>query len=251
MPEVTEKRGKKNTKVPEQTGPSPWYSRRSMGLLLFRFLVFFLFLAGLLFIPAGRLDWVEAWLFIGTFIVFLLFYTLWGLQNDPGQIAERSKASPNVKDWDKVIMTIYTILLLVMMVVASLDAGRFRWSSVPLAVQVLAWIGMALAGGLIRWVASVNTFLSSMVRIQEERGHQVIKTGPYRWVRHPMYVGLIIFMMCVPLALGSDWGLIPSGMIGILFILRTALEDRMLMNELPGYREYADHVHYRLLPGIW
>jgi len=101
------------------------------------------------------------------------------------------------------------------------------------------------------WAMSANAYLSTMVRIQDDRGHQVVTTGPYRYVRHPMYVGTIFFGLCMPLFLGSWWTFVPCGLIVILFIIRTALEDRTLRDELPGYAEYAERVRYRLLPGVW
>ena len=105
---------------------------------------------------------------------------------------------------------------------------------------------------MIVWrVMAENTYLSERVRIQEERDHHVVTTGPYQYVRHPMYVGIIIAMLSVPLALGSWWALLPAALIMIVFIVRTGLEDRTLMEELPGYQEYARQVRYKLLPGIW
>jgi protein-S-isoprenylcysteine O-methyltransferase Ste14 len=104
---------------------------------------------------------------------------------------------------------------------------------------------------LIWWVMATNTYLSEVVRIQEERGHRVIKDGPYQFIRHPMYFGVILAVLCVPLALGSWWSLIPAALIVILFIIRTALEDRTLQAELPEYKDYADVVRYRLFPGVW
>lgn len=168
-------------------------------------------------------------------------------------MAERQNVSKaeNVKRWDQVIMAIYSVILLVLLVVASLDAGRMGWSQVPLVVRVLGWLGLGVALVLIWRVMAENTYLSERVRIQEERGHQVVTTGPYQYVRHPMYVGIIIAMLSVPLALGSWWALIPAVSIVALFIVRTALEDYTLYEELPGYQEYTRHVRYRLLPGIW
>ncbi len=230
-----------------QTQRLPSQSARLIG----RLLALLTLLGGLLFLCAGRLDWLQAWLFVLAYGAFLLTYGLWVLRRDPGQLAERSRAGRNVKGWDRIIIAVYTALLIALLVVAGLDAGRFRWAPAPLLLQGLGWLGLLLAGGLIMWVASVNTFLSRLVRIQGERGHRVITVGPYRWVRHPMYAGIIILALGVPLVLGSTWGLVPGALIGVLFVLRTALEDRTLQSELPGYREYAGRVRYRLLPGIW
>jgi protein-S-isoprenylcysteine O-methyltransferase Ste14 len=116
---------------------------------------------------------------------------------------------------------------------------------------LFGWIWLALAGGLVFWTVSVNTFLSRHVRIQDDRNQQTVTRGPYRWIRHPMYLGVIVLMLGIPLVLASLWALVPGGLIGILFVVRTALEDRTLQAELPGYREYAQKVRFRLFPGIW
>jgi len=236
---------------PSQSGSSPFPARRSIASLLVRLLTLLVILAGVLFISAGRLDWLQAWLFILAYGVFLLIYGAWGQRNDPGQIAERSKIGSNVKSWDKAILSVYTFLLFVLLIVAGLDAGRFRWAVAPVVLQAIGWVGLLLAGGLIWWAASVNTFLSRWMRIQDDRGQQAVTTGPYRWVRHPMYGGVIIFMLSIPLVLGSIWALVSGILIVILYVIRTALEDRTLQEELPGYREYAERVRYRLIPGIW
>ncbi len=208
-------------------------------------------LAAILFLSAGHLDWVEAWRFIAAYGAFLLAYGVWGLRSDPGQLDERGNPGANVKAWDKLILRIYFLLLLVVLVVAGLDAGRFRWSPAPAWLQALGWVAMALGGGMIAWAAQANTFLARYVRIQTDRGQRAVTHGPYRWVRHPMYVGIIAFMLSTPLVLGSRWALVPAALIGVLFIVRTALEDRTLQAELPGYAEYAQRVRWRLLPGVW
>jgi protein-S-isoprenylcysteine O-methyltransferase Ste14 len=208
-------------------------------------------LAALLFIPAGRWDWLEAWIFISAYGVFLLFYGIRGIIRDPAQVRERSKPGAGVKTWDKIILPLYSFCLIVLFPVCGLDAGRFRWSSMPMAFEVLGWLGMALAGLIILWVMAVNTFASRMARIQKDRGQTVIRDGPYRYVRHPMYLGIIILFVSLPPALGSWWGLVPAGVIGFLFVVRTALEDRMLARELSGYAEYTQYTRYRLFPGIW
>ena len=157
----------------------------------------------------------------------------------------------NVKAWDRVIMAIYTVLLLLTLVLAGLDAGRYRWSDVPFIGQVLGLAGVFLAAALIFWTILTNAYLGRMVRIQEDRGHQVVTGGPYAHVRHPMYVGIIVLFPCMALFLGSSWALVPASLIAILMVVRTALEDRTLQAELPGYAEYARKTRYRLLPGVW
>jgi protein-S-isoprenylcysteine O-methyltransferase Ste14 len=224
---------------------------RIVARVLFSLLLIMAVLAVLLFIPAGRLDWPEAWVLLVTYSVFLLLYGIWGLIRDPAQLQERRKPGANAKAWDRFLMLLYSVLLVILFPVCALDAGRFRWSSPPRAVEALGWIGLALAGAIIFWVMTTNTFASRMARIQQDRGQTVVSTGPYRYVRHPMYLGNIILFAGIPVALGSLWGLIPGLLIALVFILRTALEDRMLRRELTGYEEYAAHTRYRLFPGIW
>jgi len=216
---------------------------RLLGLLVI--------LALLLFIPAGRLNWVEAWVFILGYGIFLFIYAAWALTNDPGQLQERSRTGPNVKAWDRAIIAAYNVLLLVLLLVAALDAGRFHWSTVALPLELIAWVGLAAAGALIFWVFATNTYLSRMARIQSDRGQTVVTSGPYRFVRHPMYAGLILMFFCLPLALGSGWGLVPGIAIGLLYFLRTYKEDQMLRHELDGYEAYSHQVRFRLIPGVW
>ncbi len=210
-------------------------------------------LAALLFIPAGRLDWPEAWALLVAYGAFLAAYAWWGLRRDPEQLRERGQArkAENVKPWDKAIMAAYTVFLLLTPIVAGLDAGRFRWSAVPLPAKLLAWLGLALAGALIFWALATNTYLSRMARIQDDRSQVVVTAGPYRTMRHPMYLGVILLFLGMPVALGSWWALLPGVVIGALFVLRTAKEDRMLQDELPGYAAYAQRVRYRLVPRVW
>ena len=208
-------------------------------------------LAAILFLSAGRLDWVEAWLFIIEFGFFLILYAAGGMAKAPAQLEERSKVAENVKSWDKVIMGIYTVLLVVLFSLAGIDAGRFGWTSLPTGARIIGWVGLILAGSIIFWAIVANTYLSRMARIQTDRDHQVVTSGPYRYVRHPMYLGNIVLFLCIPLALGSGWAVIPGSSIAVLFFVRTALEDQMLRGELKGYQEYAQRVRYRLFPGIW
>jgi len=210
-------------------------------------------LAVLFFVPAGRLDWVEAWALIASYGAILALYAWWGLHKDPDQLRERGRArkAGNVKPWDRAIMAAYTVFLLLVPVVAGLDAGRFRWSIVPTAVKLLGWLGMTLASALVLWAVACNTYLSSLARIQDDRGQVVVTDGPYAFVRHPMYLGIIVVFLCTPPALGSWWALLPGAVIGALFVLRTAKEDDMLRQELPGYAEYAARVRHRLVPRVW
>jgi protein-S-isoprenylcysteine O-methyltransferase Ste14 len=219
--------------------------------LFSRLLLLAMVLAGLLFLPAGRLDWLEAWLFILAFTCFLILYAIRVLRHDPAQLQERGKTAQNVKSWDKAILSLYTGLLILLFPVCALDAGRFHVGAMPKTAEALGWLGLACAGGIILWAAASNTFLSRRARIQNDRGQTVVSAGPYQFVRHPMYLGVIVLFLGIPLALGSFWGLIPGILIGILFIIRTALEDRMLRAELVGYGDYAKRVRFRIVPRIW
>ena len=158
----------------------------------------------LLFIPAGRLDWPAAWLLSLLYGVFLLVYAVWGTLKAPDLLKERSQVADNVKIWDKVIMAVYTVLLLATLVLTGLDVGRFQWSHTPVAVQMLGLMGMVLAGGLVFWTILTNAYLGRMVRIQQDRGHQVVTGGPYRYVRHPMYVGIILLFPCMAFHVSTE-----------------------------------------------
>lgn len=212
-----------------------------------------IFFMALIFVPAGTIKWPEAWIFLLFYFIWMIAMIVWMKKNDPELLKERMTArkKKDVKRWDKIFMLSYSLMILVLFVLIGFDAVRFRWSQVPLAIKVIGFLGFIPALSLVIWTMKENTYLSEMVRIQEERGHKVCTTGPYQYVRHPMYVGVIIFLFCLPLALGSYYSLIPAFVTVILFLFRTGLEDKTLHNELPGYKEYAKTVRYRLIPGVW
>jgi protein-S-isoprenylcysteine O-methyltransferase Ste14 len=207
----------------------------------------------LVFVAAGTIRWPAFWVLLGFYFVTTGGWMLWLKRRDPGLLKERMTGAerPDVKSWDRIIIRAYTALLSVMLLLAPLDAVRFRWTRLPLGFQGLALLGLLAAWGLVIWAFRENAFLAECVRIQTERGHTVCTTGPYRIVRHPMYVAVILTILCVPVLLGSLFALIPAGLIVALFVLRTALEDRTLRAELPGYAEYARSVRWKLVPGIW
>ncbi len=205
----------------------------------------------LLFVPAGRLDWPAAWILSLLYGIFLLAYAVWGTLKAPDLLKERSQVAENVKSWDKIILGVYTILLLATLILAGLDVGRPQRSQMPVALQVIGLVGILSASSLIFWTILTNTYLDRMVRIQEDRGHQVVTGGPYRYVRHPMYAGIVLLFPCMALFLGSWWAMVTTLLIAALMVLRTALEDRTLRAELPGYAEYTQRTRYRLLPSVW
>jgi protein-S-isoprenylcysteine O-methyltransferase Ste14 len=172
------------------------------------------------------------------------------LRKDPELLAERLRRGAG--DQDRLSRPLFALFFLAHWILAGLDVGRFRWTgNLPVALQVAAFIALAigLAGWL--WPMSVNRFFSAQVRLQSERGHTVIDRGPYRFVRHPGYAAFLLILFSSPLALGSFVSGIPAFMMAVVLICRTAFEDRFLHANLPGYREYAARVRYRLLPGIW
>jgi len=205
----------------------------------------------LVFLPAGTFRWPEAWLFLILYFSYVGGLTIWMKKKRPDLYKERTSKKTDIKSWDKKIIVIYTLLIIIMLAVAGLDVVRFSWSRVPLALKILGFMGYIPAMIILFSVFAKNPFLSQLVRIQADRGHRVCATGPYKYVRHPMYVGIMISILCVPLSLGSFYALIPGSLIVFLFVLRTSLEDKTLYEELPGYREYAESVRYRLIPGIW
>ena len=155
------------------------------------------------------------------------------------------------KGWDKLFMIPMLAIWLGWLVLIGLDAGRYRWSSVPLYAQVLGFVLLCLASYLVWLTLRTNSYAAPVIRIQKERGHKVVTTGPYAYVRHPMYAGALLFILGAPLLLGSWWGLLAGVLIIILIGVRAVLEERMLKTELEGYADYAERVRYRLVPRVW
>lgn len=208
----------------------------------------FLLFALILFLTSGKLNWIWAWTYMGVSFVILAINSQ---ILPPELMAERGEVKQNVESWDRVVALLGSIFTLVTIILPGLDL-RFEWSP-PLhpLVQIMGLIGYALAMGLFTWSMASNPFFSGVVRIQMDRDQVVATGGPYRYVRHPGYVGYILSWIATALALGSLWALIPAGLVLITLIIRTALEDRTLLEKLDGYSDYAKKVRYRLLPGIW
>ncbi len=173
------------------------------------------------------------------------------LRANPGLLAERLGPRKGAKLWDTAIMSILGLTQLGRYIVAGLDQRNGWTGSFPPAMQIAALMVCALGYALVVWATASNRFFSQIVRIQSERGHAVATGGPYRTVRHPAYLGAMLYELAVPILLGSWWALAASGINAILLLLRTALEDRTLRRELNGYDSYCRDVRYRLLPGIW
>lgn len=208
------------------------------------------FLAGLLFLLAGRLDYWQGWVYVLiNLLVLLLMGTL--LTKDRALVEERLNPKQGMKGWDKFYFAVTTPLYILALILGGLDA-RFGWSaSMPVP---LYWTGVAvylIGQAIFLWARFANTYFSSVVRIQTDRGQTVYKDGPYRFVRHPGYVGGFLFTLTVGIMLGSWWASIPQAIAALMLIWRTAREDRVLQAELPGYVAYTTETRYRLLPGIW
>lgn len=213
------------------------------------------FFAVALMWPAGTWQWWEAWVIVGLWSIYGVAMTYYLLRHDPALLAERLKFVPlheDQKNWDKVIMLLFFIAGIGLYLVPGFDVVRYEWSeSLPLWMKVLAMLVHLPCFVLLAWVMRENTYLSQVVKIDKERGHTVITTGPYALVRHPMYIVIIVLLFAVPVALGSRFALILAMFLTVLLIVRTYLEDRTLHAELEGYPEYAKKTPYRLIPGIW
>jgi len=211
----------------------------------------FLMLA-VFFLSAGRIDLPRAWFFFGLNFVSLFFNMVIFLKFNPEVISARSEMiRGEMKWWDKLFGVFYSIFLLMMFIVCGLDVGRFQLSSsgveflaVGLAFFFVGWV-------FVVWAMVENKFFETTACVQKERGHRVVSTGPYAIVRHPGYVGMILFYGCTPFILGSFYGLIPALLLSVALVFRTYCEDRMLYEELPGYKEYMKKVRYRLVPFVW
>jgi protein-S-isoprenylcysteine O-methyltransferase Ste14 len=204
-----------------------------------------------LFWSAGRIDWWPAWAVIAVLLAWSTATAIVILRFHPDLLAERLGPRQGGLSWDTAIMSIVGLLTLARLILAGLDQ-RYGWTGgLPLAVQIAALVVSVLGYGLSVWATGSNAYFSQIVRLQPERDHTVATGGPYRFLRHPAYIGSILVELSMPLLLASWWALVPGGLNAVLFVLRTALEDRTLQAGLTGYADYARQVRYRLLPGIW
>ena len=204
------------------------------------------------FLAAGRLDLTRAWFllgidYLGVVVISVIFWKL-----APELANERATIKEGTKPWDKVFLAFYfTISLIAFPIVAGLDVGRFQWSELHINYAIAGVILFTLCVAFGSWAIMVNQFFETTVRIQTDRGHKVITGGPYRFVRHPGYLSMILGALSATFIVGSGYSLIPGGLGIIAVVIRTFLEDRTLQEELNGYREYASRVRWRLVPGIW
>jgi protein-S-isoprenylcysteine O-methyltransferase Ste14 len=247
---VTAASSPKNSAImlgPKENGNSPMIAK-----LLLQNLIWIAAMGALLFVAAGTLHWPAAWVFLAAMAILGVSGGLWLARTDPALLAERMR--PMMQDdqpaADKKFMLAFGAVALIWFVTIGLDR-RMHASEVPVVLQAVGLIMLVLSSGFIMWVMRANSFAAPVIKLQTERGHRVISTGPYAWVRHPMYSGTMLFFVGMPLLLGSWWGVAMSPLFVVLFAIRSGIEERALLAGLPGYTDYAARVRYRLLPGVW
>jgi protein-S-isoprenylcysteine O-methyltransferase Ste14 len=225
----------------------------TLALKAFAWLVFgFAIMALPLFLAAGTLAWPVGWIYLILLYGWLFIGILLLLKYNPGLLAERINVSPpNQKAWDKVFVALLDLFLFALLVLMPLDAVRFHWSWMPIFLQVVGAIALVVSFVLMSLVFRENSYLSATVRVQEERGQTVITTGPYHYVRHPMYAGGLFMFLGTPLLLGSWYGVLLTLLFLPALIVRAVLEERTLLRDLPGYGAYMTQVKYRLIPYVW
>jgi len=201
-----------------------------------------------LFLTAGQWDWIAAWIFLG---LYLAMIGANALLMDRELVAERAQIGEGTKDWDRMLSSLSLLLWTPgALIVSGLDQ-RFGWTEVASLLRLVSLAALVAGHSLSTWAMATNRFYSGTVRIQTERGHVVVSSGPYQFVRHPGYVAYLLLALATPLWVDSLWGLVPSLLGAGAIIVRTALEDQTLREELEGYQEYALQVRYRLVPGVW
>jgi protein-S-isoprenylcysteine O-methyltransferase Ste14 len=208
--------------------------------------------AALLFATAGTVAWPAAWMYLAIITAITVVHAALVVRLHPGLVEERLRPPADAKRWDKPLVAIVAVFgPMVLLALCGLD-HRFGWSGpCPAWAETAGLVAVAAGGGLPLWAVAANPFFSGLVRIQRDRGHRVVDTGPYRFVRHPSYAGSIVYMIGVTFALGSYVALPAAAMLCAVLVVRTALEDRTLREELDGYADYARRVRFRLIPGIW
>ncbi|HTP11967.1 MAG TPA: isoprenylcysteine carboxylmethyltransferase family protein [Anaerolineae bacterium] len=223
-------------------GVTRWIVRETMGIIV---------LAAMLFLAAGTLGWIAGWTMVIVMADWVIATALVVIPRYPELLAERTGPKKGAKTWDTALLGLYGAAMMIMWIVAGLDFRNGWSSSIGPITQIGATLIVIAAYALVVWATGTNAFFSQVVRIQTERGHTVISSGPYHYVRHPAYVGMVLVVIDAPIMLGSWWALIPGLVSAVLVIIRTALEDRTLQAELPGYTDYTQLARYRLLPGLW
>ena len=220
--------------------------------MLASFLITLLLSGILIFAGAGQLNWRLGWFFLTAWTMPKLGFLILLRLLDPDLLIERATRHKNTQRYDRIILSIYFVFAFCTFIVASLDGGRFCWSGVVSSIWIVAaYIIYILGDSLAGRAINSNRFFSAESRIQTDRSQKVASTGPYRIIRHPAYSAAFLLWITTGLMLKSWWGVISGFLAGLMMVIRTVLEDRMLIAKLPGYAEYARQVRYRLVPGIW
>lgn len=209
--------------------------------------------AGVLFGGAGTWDWPSGWAFLALFAAVTVVISLWLAVTDPGLLAERMKppVQAGQKPWDRVFLLLVAVGYFAWLALMAWDARRAAWSHVPVWVQILGGLLIVASFLGIAWVYRTNSFAAPVIKIQAERHQTVISTGPYAFVRHPMYAFALPQIVGGPLMLGSWWGLAGAALFTLAIAGRTLGEETLLRAELAGYEAYARRVRWRFAPGIW
>jgi len=219
------------------------------GKLIFKSIFFLALIITITFIGAGRINYWQGWIYNGLNIIFLMLsYFLLSRE----LMEERLKPKEGIKKWDKICSIVSAPVSFAILIISILDGGRFDWEPrIPILVVIIGVVVYTTGQIIVLWAKKVNKFFSIVVRIQKDRGQTVCKDGPYRFVRHPGYLGGLLYIIVTPIVLSSFWGLIPAVIAVVLLFIRTYLEDKTLQRELEGYTDYTNETRYRLLPGIW
>ncbi len=215
-------------------------------------LVLFVSLALALFLPAGTITWLTGWIYLVLFFGFFLGTNAWLFRHNPALLQERMRLSrPDQQRWDKLLFPLLLVLPFAWLIFISLDAVRFHWSPVSIWLQGIGAVILLCSFYLFFLTFRENSYLSTVVRVQEERGHTVVSTGPYRYVRHPLYTAFLLFMVGTPLLLGSWYGVLLGLAFMIVLARRAVLEEHTLQRGLRGYADYMTKVKYRFIPYVW
>jgi protein-S-isoprenylcysteine O-methyltransferase Ste14 len=220
---------------------------KNMLLSFFRFVL----TGAAIFAAAGRLNYWQGWVYMTVhLLMFVITIPLFSGKKE--LFKERFTPGAPAKKWDKIILGVFAALLFTVVLISSIDAGRYQWSfQFPIWFYIAGWTVYLFSVAFSLWAMWVNRFFSSVARIQTDRGHKVVQEGPYKIVRHPGYISMMLLTLVTPVCLGSLYGLIPAAFLIITIFIRTGLEDRMLSEELAGYSDYTKKVRYRLIPWLW
>lgn len=229
---------------PKSFGFSEWASIASLVI------VFAIMLVSL-FWPAGTIDWRRGWLCFSIFVILTFIAIGWLMRDNPELFTVRQKAQKGTKGWDLILTPLIVLGFASILPVGALDDARFHWTPMPDWVVLIGYA--CLIGGYlgVTWGMAVNRHFESTVRIQTDRGHKLVDTGPYAYIRHPGYAFGVLMVIGIALSLGSLWALIPVAVVSLILAGRTLGEEAVLREGLEGYADYMTRVKYRWLPFVW